>query len=254
MNAKEIKKLLKDIFSGDVDKENLPENLYFEIAEFLKGSLYKGFGGSLEDFEFGGTDYELLNELRTNIYMFSAAKTYQQVWEMSDMVADSEGFKDFYDKAKETYDLYNETWAEAEYNTCIGQAQQARQWNTIEAEKDALPLLRYSAVMDANTSEICAPLDGIILPVDDPFWDTYSPLNHFNCRCVLEQLEEGQVTSKGDVKEATEEIDKDMDDVFRMNPGKDGYIFNEDHPYFEVARGDRGYAERNFDLPIPEND
>jgi hypothetical protein len=37
-----------------------------------------------------------------------------------------------------------------------------------------------------------------------------------------------------------------------MNPGKDGYIFSPDHPYFDVAPKDREFAKENFGLPIPE--
>ena len=46
----------------------------------------------------------------------------------------------------------------------------------------------------------------------------------------------------------------DMDDMFKMNSGRDGYVFKEDHPYFDVAKGDKEFARRNFDLKIPSKD
>ena len=108
----DIRKLLESIFSGEISTDNLPEDLYFAIADYLKKALYDGFGGDLEDFEFGSNNLELLQELRENIYMFSGAKTYQQVRDMTDLVAQSETFKDFYEGATAIYDLYNESWAE----------------------------------------------------------------------------------------------------------------------------------------------
>lgn len=251
---KQIKQLLTDIYNGDISQEELPEDLYLAIANYFKEALYKGFGGSLEDFKMGTPNAELLEDLRNNIYMFSGAKTYTQVGELASAVADSSSFNDFFDKAQGIYDQYNKTWAEAEYNTCIGQATQARQWNDIQSQKDVLPLLRYNAVMDPNTSEICAPLNGITLPVDDPLWNDYSPLNHFNCRCILEQVEEGKISTPEEVDPVKKELDENVQPEFKMNPGKDGYIFSPEHPYFEVARGDKDFAKRNFDLNIPDND
>jgi SPP1 gp7 family putative phage head morphogenesis protein len=256
-SKRQISHLIEAIFEGRITTGNLPEDLYFAIANELKANLYKGFGGSLDDFELGTKDYELLEELRTNIYMFSGAKTYQQVAEMSAAIADTGTFSEFKKSAIETFDRYNIDWARAEYNTCVGQAQIARQWNEIEANKDTFPYLRYSAVMDANTSEICAPLNDVTLPVDDPLWNSYSPLNHFNCRCTLEQVdkyEDVKLTDKDKVKEIEKELNDTVQTEFKMNPGKDGYIFSPDHAYFEVAPKDRGYAANNFDLPIPNED
>jgi SPP1 gp7 family putative phage head morphogenesis protein len=254
---KQIDNLFKSIYEGLITVDNLPEDLYFAIANYVKRGLYEGFGGTLADFEFGGTDYELLNELRTNTYLFSGAKTYQQVREFSSFVGDSKTFKDFYEQAQKTYEQYNVDWAKAEYNTAIGQAQSAKAWAGFEENKELFPLLRYSAVMDANTSDICRPLDGIIRPVDDPFWNVHAPLNHFNCRCLLEKIDKyegAKQSSDARIKQAAKEMDGKMDDTFKMNPGKDGYIFSPAHPYFEVAKGDKALARNNFNLPIPKND
>jgi hypothetical protein len=44
-----------------------------------------------------------------------------------------------------------------------------------------------------------------------------------------------------------------MSPVFASNPGQDGMIFNEHHPYFEEARMDK-VGKDNFGLEIPKND
>lgn len=252
---KQIEDLLAGIYSGETDVENLPEDLYLAIAKYLEKGLYDGFGGTISEFKLGGIDYELLDELRNNTYLFSGAKTYQQVREMSSIIADSENFSDFKEQALEIYDQYNVNWLQAEYNTAIGQASQARQWNEIEKNKETFPYLKYSAVIDDRTSDICLPLDGVILPVDDPLWDDYTPLNHFNCRCTLEQVdsfEEPNITPQEDVDNIKEGLDESVNDIFKMNAGKDGYIFSDEHPYFDVASKDKELAKRNFDLPLPK--
>jgi len=254
----QIEAVLQDIYSGKISaSKKLPKDLYLAISDYLRESLYKGFGGKLSSFALGGIDYELLTSLRENIYMFGAAKTYQQVKEMGGLVADAETFREFRDRALQVYDQYNVNWLKAEYNTSIGQAQQARQWVEIEKKKELFPYLRYVAVMDDNTSDICAPLDGTVLPVDDSLWNDYTPLNHFNCRCVLEQVskyDDVELTSQSHVETLKENLNDTVQDAFKMNPGKDGYVFGPDHPYFSVAKGDKDFARENFGLDIPKKD
>lgn len=267
-----IAALIQGIFDGSITEYELPENLYYAIADYLKSGLYEGFGIDFnkltkqinEEIATGFTesDLELLGELRENIYMFSAAKTYQQVKEMTEKLIGEDGkitpFEEFKEAAEEIFDTYNSVYLKTEYDTAIGQAQEAVKWNEFEKQKEVLPYLRYSAVMDANTSEICAPLDGLVAPVDDPIWNSVAPLNHFNCRCLLEAVdkEEGDETKTPDdeKEETVKMVEGEMQDVFKMNSGKDGYVFKDDHPYFSVPKEDREFAQNNFDLPIPKKD
>jgi SPP1 gp7 family putative phage head morphogenesis protein len=254
-----IEAIIKGIYDGSITEYDLPDNLYYAIADHLKSAVYKGFGASIEDLSLDTMDLELLTELRENVYIFSAAKTFQQVSDMCDALTDGDKirpFAEFKDMARDIFDTYNDTWLKTEYHTAVGQAQNASKWNRIEKQKDVLPLLKYSAIEDANTSEICAPLDGICLPVDDPFWDEFMPLNHFNCRCLVEQIAEGEenVSSKGEVENASETAGDDMQDMFKMNAGKDRVIFSDEHPYFDVSKGDKAFARENFGLDIPDED
>lgn len=266
---KQIKTLLDGIYDGSVTEYDLPQDLYLAIADYLKKGLYEGFGNTLSklsenlaDGKESLNDLELLAELRSNIYMFSAAKTFQQVKDMTSALVNEDGvprsFSAFKKEALDIFGLYNETWLKTEYNTAIGQAQEAIKWQRIEEQKDVLPYLKYSAVLDPNTSIICRPLDGIVAPVGDPIWSKIAPLNHFNCRCLLLQVdsEEGLkgLTPQGDKLKRVEAVEAEMQPVFKMNAGKDGYIFKGDHPYFEVAKRDREFAKNNFDLPIPKMD
>lgn len=250
----QVDKLIQGIWDGSITPYDLPEDLYNSIADRLLKGLYEGYGGEPADFT--GESKELLAELRDNVYMFSGAKTFQQINDISLVVDDEKikSFADFKAEALKIYDQYNTTYLETEYSTAVGQAQNAVRWNQIESQKETLPYLQYSDVDDSNECDICAPLSGITLPVDDPFWDEYMPLNHFNCRCTVIQIDkyaDVELSTAKDIESATNFSDKEMQPMFKMNPGKDGYVFSPEHPYFDVAKKDRAFAKDNFDLKIP---
>lgn len=257
-NKENVEALFKGVYDGEITEHDLPEDLYYAIAEYLKEGLYDGFGGTLDDFE--GVDLELLQELRENVYMFSGAKTYQQVLDMRDLLTGDEGvssYQEFKQAALDIYGTYNDAWLKAEYDTAIGNGQNAYKWNQIEQNKATMPYLRYNGQEDDNECEICAPLNGLTAPVDDPVWDTIYPENHFRCRCTVDQIdqyEDVKLTPDGEKNDLVDTVSDRMSDVFKMNAGKDRIIFSDEHPYFDVAKGDRGFASDNFDLPIPTKD
>jgi SPP1 gp7 family putative phage head morphogenesis protein len=246
----QIDALIEGVYDGTITTRDLPVNLYNAISQKLLSAL-----GSVE----GSPSRSLLNQLSENIYMFSGAKVYQQINDIS-LLADDENIKsfaNFRDEALAIYEQYNKNWLETEYSTAIGQAQSATRWEQIEDQKKELPYLQYSAVIDPNTSDICLPLDGICLPVEDPFWDVNTPLNHFNCRCTVIQFDktdatEAGITSKEDADKATAEISEIRQPLFEGNSGKDRLIYNKEHPYFDVPKADREFAKENFGLPIPQ--
>lgn len=256
---KDIEQFLEDIHAGRVTKYALDEDLYYAIADYYKKALYKGFGGTLADF--GGKDLDVLEELRTNCYLFAGAKNYHLTDTLHEQLFNEEGdvitLKEFQELGRQTFDLWVDTWGETEYNTTLAQAENASKWNAIEKDKDILPNLRYSAIVDENTSEICLPLDGLVAPVDDPIWDTISPENHYNCRCILIQ-ESADVDTNWDEYEdkiqGEDGVISQMNDAFKFNPGRDRMIWSKDHPYFDVPKEDKQYAKNNFNLPIPKKD
>jgi SPP1 gp7 family putative phage head morphogenesis protein len=246
----QIDALIEGVYNGSITTRDLPVNLYNAISAKLLSAL-----GSVE----GSPSKSLLNQLSENIYMFSGAKVYQQIQDISLLGNDEniKSFANFRDEALSIYDQYNKNWLETEYSTAIGQAQSATRWEQIEQQKKELPYLQYSAVIDPNTSDICLPLDGICLPVENPFWDVNTPLNHFNCRCTVIQFDktdatDAGITSKEEADRATEQVSEKRQPLFEGNSGKDRLIFNGEHPYFDVPKADREFAKENFGLPIPQ--
>jgi SPP1 gp7 family putative phage head morphogenesis protein len=236
-------KLLKAVQEGIVNVYNLPLWVYEKTTKILEQQVLRGFEASTF-----GTGDSLLNELRHNIYVFSAAKTYQQVRDIQTLLVRYPKRKDlFIKKASEAFDDYNKNWLSVEVDTAYNSALQGREWKKIESMKGVLPFLEYQTAGDDRVRPTHAALDGIIRKVDDGFWDTYYPPNGWRCRCTTIQHEDVvQVTSLKDFK-----APDDVPDVFKMNVGKDGMIFSEKHPYFQVAKGDKEWAKQNFGLPLP---
>ena len=66
------------------------------------------------------------------------------------------------------------------------------------------------------------------------------------------QESDKEVTPTAEKNSTFAAVDKEMDDTFKFNPGKERAIFSEDHPYFQVPKEDVAFAKENFGLPIPE--
>lgn len=74
-----------------------------------------------------------------------------------------------------------------------GRYQQAQE----PAVKRARPYFMFDAIIDGRTTDQCRELDGVILPQDDPFWDTNTPPRHHNCRSGLRTLSRRDVAERG---------------------------------------------------------
>lgn len=83
------------------------------------------------------------------------------------------------------------------YDTNIRMARSVGLWRRIQANKEALPFLRYSAVLDRRTRPQHRAWHEIILPVDHPFWLTHFPPNGWNCRCTVIQLSQRDLDRRG---------------------------------------------------------
>lgn len=251
----DFNRLSNDVWTGMVTRYNLPVSVYLKTSNHLIKGVDSGFGKRIMDAEFNSPDWLMLADLHENIYIFSAAKTYQEVRTMSNLLLQPDLKANFYafkQEAEKVFHDYNAAYLEAEYNTAKASSRMAAEWMRIVETEDVLPYLQYQTVGDGRVRPTHRQLDNIIRKTDDKFWDEYYPPNGWNCRCTVQQLLEGEQT---DIL-AIPNIDDDVPPLFKMNSGKDRIIFKDKgknkHPYFDVARGDKPYAMRNFDLPIPQ--
>ena len=83
------------------------------------------------------------------------------------------------------------------YDTNIRSAYAWGHWQRIQRGKVRRPYLLYDAVNDSRTRPEHAAWDGIVLPVDDPWWKTHFPPNGWRCRCSVRQLSDSDLESEG---------------------------------------------------------
>ena len=267
ITAEQREDIFRDIWGGAITLFALPTVLFSDTWDELKKALFRGFGGNFADFTETSTYFKILTRLNENINKFSAAKTFQNVKDTQNFILDTQGnlrsFTDFRKDAKKIFDQYNENWLRTEFETTVANAQSAVQWQDIQRDKKTLPLLKYQTAGGDRVRPLHAAWDGIVKPVDDPFWDTHNPPADFNCRCVAIQLEEGEekVTNLGDhlkkVKEESKgEITSLENDskIFNINPGKHKIIFPDkgksQHTYFLVDDNFEILKRNNFNLPL----
>lgn len=242
-------RLSRAFHEGKIRPGSVDPELYQWIARELFAGVTKGFGGGFDKFYIDEPDYKMLAHLEKNVHVFSAFKTYQQLREATDRLTGKDGklrpFSEFKNDMLAIDEKYNVNWLNAEYNQAVASSQMASRWVDIEASREVLPLLRYTTAGDDRVRASHAALDGIIKPVDDPFWDTYFPPNAWGCRCDVQQLGSGKVT--GDKRNLPT-----LPKMFATNSAKRGVVFPHNHPYYNVRKEDKDQANQLWGLDVPD--
>lgn len=198
---------------------------------------------------------EMRNALEQDVFLFSGFKTYHNLKEASLLLENKERggirtFDEFYRSIRQIDDKYNRDWLRSEYQFAVNSAAMAAQWEQALKDKD-LYALQYVTVGDDRVRPEHAELDGMVLPMDDPFWRTGTPPNGWGCRCTVMQvpLEENPLTpqEQSDRSRAASAALNDMTEgknsIFRFNPYYDQALFPPKHPYF----GKKGYRHCSSD-------
>ncbi|HDL9510409.1 TPA: hypothetical protein PX800_000212 [Vibrio cholerae] len=89
------------------------------------------------------------------------------------------------------------------YRTNMRTARAAGQWERIEKTKRAMPYLLYQLGSSREHRITHVRLSGVMLPVDDPFWNVFYPANGWGCKCWVRQVskrEAEKLIAEGKVK------------------------------------------------------
>lgn len=121
------------------------------------------------------------------------------------------------------------------YDTNMRTARTAGQWERIERNKDALPYLMYGLGPSKEHRLQHVEWEGLILPIDDPFWDTHLPPNGWGCKCRVRQMTKRDADNRGGVSKSPkiettpwenkrtgqiQYVPKGIDPGWDYNPGK----------------------------------
>lgn len=228
-----VEQLYQDIANGKIKPEALNEDFVREYVTTLSKPFKEGLSADFDNPNFTEPNYNFLREARTNLFHFAGAKTYQELRDLNDLFFKNGkvvGFAEFkrnvsqYEtKVKKVKDQYRGDWLRAEYNHAVSTSQSAARWIEAEEVSDIFPNLIYRTVNDGRVRDSHKVLDKTVKPINDPFWDEFTPPNGWNCRCRVESTSE-PVTDK--------EILLKLPKEFKNNPAKTGVIFKESHPYF----------------------
>lgn len=231
--AAQLASMVEGIWQEKGMPKTINKDVTRQFAQRLWSGVEEGFGKPMASVDYTTPDYAALAHLQRNVYQFSAAKNWSQMRALTQALVSDDGKlrtkKEFFDAAYAINDEHVNTWLATERDTAIASAQMARQWMDIEANKQLLPLVEFDVVMDTHTSEICRPLHGVIVTVDDPMLSMYTPPNHWRCRTILRQRGSSyKPTPKADIVYP----DK-MPEMFKVNLGKQRLAFPPKHPYYD---------------------
>lgn len=191
-------------------------------------------------------DNRLLNRVQNNVFAFSGAKSYSEVQELRDAVYENGTLlpkADYRERARMINQTYNDTYLEVERELVMKSGTEGSRWLDIEDSKDTHPYLEYVTMKDDRVRPEHEALDGIILPIDDPFWDYYYTPNGYRCRCTTRKRTEREYerrlqngTPPPDSEEAQQRAGKVVAKPFRHNVGKSEIFERDGHPYFKANK------------------
>ena len=222
---------MKSIYEGfDTEKEIEP-NMYAELLRLMNEATIEGLSMSNFSIEH---NREFLHAIKHSNEVFSAFKTHAMGRSMQAKLLDEKGRLKSYDRwAKEVRSISSHhvgAWLRTEYNTAVLRAHNAGDWREFMANKDIMPNLRWMPTTspDAEATHRSFWEKKLTLPIEHPFWNKHHPGDRWNCKCALEATDEPA---------SDDNIIKDIPAIapqrgLENNPGKDGIILNDKHPYF----------------------
>lgn len=215
-------------------------NLFDEICNKIDEATRKGFdeSGAVDP------DDDFRAAILRNNEVFVAFKVHRMQNDMARLLLDSNGnLKPFEQWRKEVMPIASHQvgqWLRTEYNTAVLRAHQAADWQQFEREKDVLPNLRWMPSTSVNPGKDHMVFWGTVRPIDDPFWNEHRPGDRWNCKCDLSSTDDP-------VTEIPDFTRKDNPHPgLDNNPGKDGKLFSDTHPYIANAYPGAKKAVKKF--------
>nr|DAN64700.1 MAG TPA: minor capsid component [Caudoviricetes sp.] len=166
--------------------------------------------------------------------IFAAFKTHAMGKSMASKLLDDNGNLKPFDKwMKDISSISSHhvgSWLKTEYNTAVLRAHNAADWRSFIENKDIMPNLRWMPTTSPDAEAVHRGYweKKLTLPVEHPFWNKHHPGDRWNCKCSLESTDDP--ASPDDVLDdlPIEPAQRGLEN----NPGKDGKMFNDTHPYF----------------------
>ncbi|MGB0695376.1 MAG: PBECR2 nuclease fold domain-containing protein [Rhodospirillaceae bacterium] len=167
-------------------KLNLPSRAWTDIKERAHARSFV-VAGAMKDRLLADIHGALVNALNDGTTLDGFRKAF-------DAITDRHGWTPKQNKRWRARVIYDTNLRMAR---AAGRAKQISRLAERERAAGRGLFLRYVAVRDDRTRPEHLAWDGLILPIDHPFWSTHSPPNGWFCRCTLEILTERQMRRMG---------------------------------------------------------
>lgn len=199
--------------------------------------------------------------LERSNYIFSGIKTFHELNEAFPSLIDENGnrkpFERFLNDVHKIDETYNRNYLRAEYNFVQASAEMAAKWEQFAEDGDHYNL-QYRTAGDDKVRPEHAALNGVTLPMSDPFWESYYPPNGWGCRCTVVQVRKSKypLTPQDEAMARGEEaLQSDTKGVFRFNAGKQQKAVPDYNPYTIRRCNDCDLAKGKTTLAfVPDNE
>ena len=231
--TKLIEEISQKLQNGDIRPSDLDKDLIEQIYNDVSQPVKEEFGQRWVDYDYKEPK-SLIQKFKKNLWQFSSAKTLTELEYINSLILDKNGRikpeHQFMRDVKKANILFNRNYLQAEYQTAKRGAQMAHLWNKFLEQKEYYPNLVYRTVGDSRVRPEHAALNGVVKPIDDPFWKTYYPPNGWRCRCTVMNTAEK-------VSEGTFE-DKTVKPEFHGNTALDEEILTSKGTFFKLLNKD----------------
>lgn len=221
-----LRRALLNIYSRDFHPATEIEiNLFNEIWAKMDKAAKEGFSKSKAI----TPDEDFRNAILRNNAVFSAFKVHRMQNDMARLLLDSNGILKPFDKwVQKVLPIASHQvrhWLRTEYDTAVIRAHQAADWQQFLRERDILPNLKWLPSTSIHPGADHRPFWNTVRSIDDPFWNNHRPGDRWNCKCDLTATDEEPTP-------LPDEDDKNKPQPgLDNNPGKDGKLFSDNHPY-----------------------
>ena len=231
--TKLIEEISQKLQNGDIRPSDLDKDLIEQIYNDVSQPVKEEFGQRWVDYDYKEPK-SLIQKFKKNLWQFSSAKTLAELEYINSLILDKNGRikpeHQFMQDVKKANILFNRNYLQAEYQTAKRGAQMAHLWNKFLEQKEYYPNLVYRTVGDSRVRPEHAALNGVVKPIDDPFWKTYYPPNGWRCRCTV--MNTAEKVSEGTFK------DKTVKPEFHGNTALDEEILTSKGTFFKLLNKD----------------
>lgn len=243
-----LERALKHIYEKDFHPmTDIEENLFHETMRVFTDATDKGVSRSDVELQ-----PEFSQKLEQGNAVFSAFKVHRMQNDIAAQLYDSNGvLKPFEQWKKDVHpmlDHHVRHWLKTEYNTAVIRAQQAADWQRFRQYADILPNLEWMPSTSAHPGADHQVYWGTILPIDHPFWSAHRPGDRWNCKCSLSATDEPPTRMPQSDDSPKNQPAPGLDN----NPGVDGKLFGDSHPYIKNAYPGAKKAVKEFLEKIDE--